>query len=91
MRGHVVGSNPWLPIEDSVIPATAKVVGAKDSEVTVMNSLTVNIHLGLVSWLGTDRGWARNNDFCPVGAFLQAYSTTIQDPYGGETISFGPG
>jgi kynureninase len=31
-----------------VIPATAKVVGAKDSEVTVMNSLTVNIHLGLV-------------------------------------------
>jgi kynureninase len=48
VRGHVVGSNPWLPIEDSVIPATAKVVGAKDSEVTVMNSLTVNIHLGLV-------------------------------------------
>ena len=58
MRGHFVGLNPWLPIEDSVIPATAKVVGARDSEVTVMNSLTVNIHLGLVSFLAIERGQA---------------------------------
>ena len=49
VRGHFEGSNPWMPMEDSVIPGSAKLVGAKTDEVTVMNSLTVNLHLGLVS------------------------------------------
>lgn len=48
VKGHTVGSAPWLPIEDSVITDSARIVGAKELEVTVMNSLTVNIHLGLV-------------------------------------------
>lgn len=48
VKGHTVGSAPWLPIEDSVIAGSARIVGAKELEVTVMNSLTVNIHLGLV-------------------------------------------
>ena len=48
--GHFSGPNPWMPIEDSIIGGSAKLVGAKSIEVTVMNSLTVNIHLGLVSW-----------------------------------------
>lgn len=49
VKGHTVGSSPWLPIEDSVIAGSAQLVGAKDLEVAVMNSLTVNIHLGLVT------------------------------------------
>ena len=49
VTGHMVGSNPWYRIEDTLISGTAKLVGAKDVEVIVMNSLTVNIHLGLVS------------------------------------------
>ena len=44
-----MGPNAWMPIEDSVIPGFAKLVGAKATEVTAMNSLTVNLHLGLVS------------------------------------------
>lgn len=51
VKGHTVGSAPWLPIEDSVITDSARIVGAKELEVTVMNSLTVNIHLGLVRGL----------------------------------------
>ena len=49
VRGHFLGSNPWMPIEDSVIEGSAKLVGAKNIEVAMMNSLTVNLHLGLVS------------------------------------------
>ena len=49
VRGHFTGPNPWLPIEDTVMVGSARVVGAKEVEVVVMNSLTVNIHLGLVS------------------------------------------
>jgi kynureninase len=48
VRGHFMGPNAWMPIEDSVIPGLAKLVGAKATEVTAMNSLTVNLHLGLV-------------------------------------------
>ena len=44
-----MGPNAWMPMEDSVIPGFAKLVGAKAIEVTAMNSLTVNLHLGLVS------------------------------------------
>lgn len=49
VRGHVLGSNPWLPIEDTIIASSAKLVGARNIEVAMMNSLTVNLHLGLVS------------------------------------------
>ena len=38
-------------MEDTLIPRIAQVVGAKDIEVTFMNTLTVNIHLGLVSYI----------------------------------------
>ena len=43
-----MGEHPWYPIEDEVVAESAKLVGAECQEVTVMNSLTVNIHLGLV-------------------------------------------
>ncbi|CAE8611683.1 unnamed protein product [Polarella glacialis] len=50
VNGHFCGKRPWLPIDENVISKSAAVVGALPSEVAVMNSLTVNLHLLLVSF-----------------------------------------
>lgn len=44
------GEQPWLETHSKLKPALAKVVGAKPQEVVAMNSLTVNLHLMLVSF-----------------------------------------
>ena len=49
LRGHFEGQFPWYPIEDFIVADIAKIVGANPIEVAVMNSLTVNCHLGMVS------------------------------------------
>lgn len=49
VEGHMTGKFPWLPIEDYMIEESARIVGAKAVEVIVMNSLTVNVHLCMVS------------------------------------------
>ncbi|GJQ11851.1 hypothetical protein GpartN1_g3642.t1 [Galdieria partita] len=48
--GHFFGTEAWASIEDVPIPYLAKVVGALPSEVTCMNSLTVNLHLFLLAF-----------------------------------------
>eukprot|EP00930_Biecheleria_cincta_P084591 TRINITY_DN7403_c0_g1_i2.p1 TRINITY_DN7403_c0_g1~~TRINITY_DN7403_c0_g1_i2.p1 ORF type:complete len:518 (+),score=85.48 TRINITY_DN7403_c0_g1_i2:69-1556(+) len=50
VNGHMEGRRPWLPIDENVIDQSAAVVGAKTSEVAIMNSLTVNLHLLLISF-----------------------------------------
>ncbi len=50
VEGHVHARHPWLPYHEFVTTQMAHVVGAKAGEVVVMNSLTVNIHLLLVSF-----------------------------------------
>lgn len=46
--GHFRGSRPWFEIDDVIQNDMSALVGAKPSEVAVMNSLTVNVHLMLV-------------------------------------------
>lgn len=41
---------PWMHYHDHLVKTLATVVGAKSSEVVVMNQLTVNLHLMLVSF-----------------------------------------
>ncbi len=48
--GYFGGKNPWLYYPDQCKPALAKMIGSKDSEVTVMNALTVNLHLMMLSF-----------------------------------------
>ncbi len=48
--GHEQASNPWLPYHSFLTEAMALVVGAKPEEVVVMNTLTVNLHLMMVSF-----------------------------------------
>jgi kynureninase len=50
VEGHVHGRHPWLPYHSEVRDALAQVVGAEPSEVVAMNSLTVNLHLMMVSF-----------------------------------------
>lgn len=50
VEGHFHAKNPWLPYHEFLTQAMAKVVGAKPEEVVVMNTLTVNLHLMMVSF-----------------------------------------
>ncbi|MES2774587.1 MAG: kynureninase [Bacteroidota bacterium] len=48
--GYLGGTNPWLYYQDYCKPALGKIVGCGENEVTVMNALTVNLHLMLLSF-----------------------------------------
>ena len=50
VEGHFHAKNPWMPYHEFLTEAMAKVVGAEKDEVVVMNTLTVNLHLMLVSF-----------------------------------------
>ena len=50
VEGHFHAKNPWMPYHEFLTQAMAKVVGAKPIEVVVMNTLSVNLHLMMVSF-----------------------------------------
>lgn len=50
VEGHFNGPYPWLPYHENITKSFANLVGAKESEVVAMNTLTVNLHLMLVSF-----------------------------------------
>src|SRR6201986_2850762 len=50
VEGHVHARHPWLPYHENLLESTARLVGAKPTEVVTMNSLTVNVHLLMVSF-----------------------------------------
>ncbi|MFN3311069.1 MAG: kynureninase [Thermomonas sp.] len=50
VEGHFTGEAQWLDYHALVRDGLARVVGAQPSEVVAMNSLTVNLHLLLVSF-----------------------------------------
>lgn len=50
VNGHFEGERPWMPIDEFVTAGSARVVGALESEVAIMNSLTLNLHLLLISF-----------------------------------------
>lgn len=50
VEGHFHGKHPWMPYHEFVAENAAYVVGAKPSEVVMMNGLTANLHLMMVSF-----------------------------------------
>lgn len=50
VEGHFEGKYPWYSYHEDVSALMAPVVGAKPHEVTVMNTLTTNLHLMMVSF-----------------------------------------
>ena len=50
VRGHHIEPHPWALIEDIVRESSSKLIGAKASEVAIMNSLTMNVNSMLFSF-----------------------------------------
>ncbi|MEN0003441.1 MAG: kynureninase [Bacteroidota bacterium] len=50
VEGHFRGAQPWVYYHKFLMPQVAKLVGAKEQEVVVMNTLTVNLHLMMISF-----------------------------------------
>ncbi|MDG1041736.1 MAG: kynureninase [Flavobacteriaceae bacterium] len=50
VEGHFEAKNPWLPYHEFLTESMAEIVGAKPIEVVIMNTLTTNLHLLMVSF-----------------------------------------
>jgi kynureninase len=50
VEGHFDSARPWVSYHEQVTKGLALLAGANDSEVVAMNSLTVNLHLLMVSF-----------------------------------------
>ena len=50
VKGHFQGEDPWIDYIEKIKPSMARVVGAQADEVAIMNTLTVNLHLLMISF-----------------------------------------
>lgn len=50
VEGHFESARPWLSYHEQLAPGLARLAGALPSEVVAMNSLTINLHLMLMSF-----------------------------------------
>lgn len=50
VEGHVHARNPWVTYHEMFPPLISKIVGAKETEVVVMNQLTINLHILMTSF-----------------------------------------
>jgi kynureninase len=65
--GHHNATRPWIPYHERAAPALAGLTGAMPEEVVAMNSLTVNLHLMMVSFFRPDAN--RNKILIESSAF----------------------
>jgi len=50
VEAHLKARTPWLPYHEYLTDKIARIIGAEPIETVVMNSLTVNLHLMMVSF-----------------------------------------
>lgn len=50
VEGHTDAKYPWFPYHEFLTKSMANIIGAKPSEVVIMNSLTANLHFLMVSF-----------------------------------------
>ncbi len=67
VQGHHDASRPWIGYHEHLAAPLAQLTGAADSEVVAMNSLTVNLHLMMVSFFKPDA--VRNRIMIEASAF----------------------
>jgi kynureninase len=84
VEGHFHGANPWVSYHEPFRELLAPVVGARASEVVVMNTLTVNLHLLMASFYRPTR--ARWKIVVEDGAFpSDSYAVDSQADWHGLT------
>jgi kynureninase len=67
VEAFFTGDTPWMDYHDLLTGPLAKIVGARPAEITVMNQLTVNLHLMMKSFYRPSG--KRNKILCEVNAF----------------------
>lgn len=67
VEGHFKAEKPWWDYHERLAAPLAPIVGALEEEVTVMNTLTVNLHLLMVSFYRPDK--KRYKILCEQKAF----------------------
>lgn len=67
VEAHFHAKNPWMPYHRLLAEQTAELIGAEPTEVVVMNSLTANLHLMMVSFYRPTR--ERHKILVERGAF----------------------
>ena len=79
VEGHFQAKNPWFSYHEMFLQPEARLVGALPNEVALMNSLTTNLHLLMVSFYRPTN--ARFKIICEDDAFpsdLYALASQIQ-------------
>lgn len=67
VKGHFEAPTPWVSYHESLTQSMANLVGALPHEVVIMNSLTVNLHLMMVSF------FQPNEERCKILIEAQAF------------------
>jgi kynureninase len=67
VEAFFVGEQPWMKYHQQLLPTLSEIVGALPYEVVVMNQLSVNLHLMLVSFYQPQG--KRNKILCEAKAF----------------------
>jgi kynureninase len=82
VEGHFHARNPWMPYHEIFPKQLSKIVGCKEKEVVVMNQLTVNLHLLMVSFYRPTK--QRYKIICEAKAFpSDQYAFETQAKYHG--------
>jgi kynureninase len=79
VEGHFFAKDPWISYHDHLAGPMSKIVGSKPGEIVIMNTLTVNIHLLMVSFYKPDQ--KRNKilfDFNPFPSDRYAIESQIK-------------
>ena len=89
VEGHFYADKPWWDYHERFAQPLSEIVGAKPSEVTVMNTLTVNLHLLMVSFY---RPTAKKfKIICEEKAFpSDQYMFQSQVEFHSKTVGFNP-
>lgn len=82
VEGHFHARNPWLPYHENFPRQLSAIVGCKENEVVVMNQLTVNLHLLMVTFYRPTK--QRYKIICEARAFpSDQYAFETQAKYHG--------
>ena len=89
VEGHFFADKPWWDYHERFAGPLSELVGAKPTEVTVMNTLTVNLHLLMVSFYRPSA--KKYKIICEEKAFpSDQYMFQTQVDFHSKTVGFDP-